>query len=376
MNVNAARAIASASRCCRPRHVGSQPCSASRTRSRGRASSSSRGPPSAGATGPTRPGACSSAAPTPARTPPTALNVDRQRFDAILLDNAAARGVAVHRGQAVLSVGGGRFGPWARGRDRCSRQRRPPSRTGTVRCQRERTDAPEPARAPGADLVALLPQGGGVGVLGRCRAAGAPARGQRALRDARDRAWPCLGLVHPALRHPHQRRRGCPARLRGHAAQGPARRPERLAGAVRAHDRAARRGAAGHRPAVSRGAPVRGLLLRQRRVPGARAGAGGRCGLLRRRAAVLGGPSGHLRCVAGRPLDRSGAARPPARAACDGRVREPYQAGVRHLLRGADRAVRHDPPARALHRAVAQASSQQQRGVRRMGPARRCAGAG
>ena len=38
---------------------------------------------------------------------PTALNVDRQRFDAILLDNAAARGVAVHRGQAVLSVGEG-----------------------------------------------------------------------------------------------------------------------------------------------------------------------------------------------------------------------------------------------------------------------------
>ena len=34
-----------------------------------------------------------------------ALNVDRQRFDTILLDNAAARGVAVHRGQAVLSVG-------------------------------------------------------------------------------------------------------------------------------------------------------------------------------------------------------------------------------------------------------------------------------
>ena len=38
---------------------------------------------------------------------PTALNVDRQRFDTILLDNAAARGVAVHRGHAVLSVGEG-----------------------------------------------------------------------------------------------------------------------------------------------------------------------------------------------------------------------------------------------------------------------------
>ena len=36
---------------------------------------------------------------------PTALNVDRQRFDTILLDNASARGVAVHKGQAVLSVG-------------------------------------------------------------------------------------------------------------------------------------------------------------------------------------------------------------------------------------------------------------------------------
>ena len=35
---------------------------------------------------------------------PTALNVDRQRFDTILLDNAVARGVAVHKGQAVLSV--------------------------------------------------------------------------------------------------------------------------------------------------------------------------------------------------------------------------------------------------------------------------------
>ena len=38
---------------------------------------------------------------------PVALNVDRQRFDAILLENAALRGVAVHRGQAVLSVGEG-----------------------------------------------------------------------------------------------------------------------------------------------------------------------------------------------------------------------------------------------------------------------------
>ena len=38
---------------------------------------------------------------------PTALNVDRQRFDTILLDNAAASGVAVHKGHAVLSVGEG-----------------------------------------------------------------------------------------------------------------------------------------------------------------------------------------------------------------------------------------------------------------------------
>ena len=38
---------------------------------------------------------------------PVALNVDRQRFDTILLDNAAARGVAVHRGHPVLSVGEG-----------------------------------------------------------------------------------------------------------------------------------------------------------------------------------------------------------------------------------------------------------------------------
>lgn len=35
---------------------------------------------------------------------PFALNVDRQRFDTILLENAAARGVAVHRGRPVLSV--------------------------------------------------------------------------------------------------------------------------------------------------------------------------------------------------------------------------------------------------------------------------------
>ena len=38
---------------------------------------------------------------------PTALNVDRQRFDAILLDNAATQGVSVHKGQAVHSVGEG-----------------------------------------------------------------------------------------------------------------------------------------------------------------------------------------------------------------------------------------------------------------------------
>ncbi len=38
---------------------------------------------------------------------PTALNVDRQRFDTIFLDNAAAQGVAVHNRQAVLSVGEG-----------------------------------------------------------------------------------------------------------------------------------------------------------------------------------------------------------------------------------------------------------------------------
>ena len=38
---------------------------------------------------------------------PTALNVDRLRFDAILLDNAEARGVAVYRGHAVVSIGAG-----------------------------------------------------------------------------------------------------------------------------------------------------------------------------------------------------------------------------------------------------------------------------
>ncbi len=37
----------------------------------------------------------------------TAFNVDRQRFDAILLANAAAKGVAVHEGEAVRSVGEG-----------------------------------------------------------------------------------------------------------------------------------------------------------------------------------------------------------------------------------------------------------------------------
>ena len=37
----------------------------------------------------------------------TALNVDRQRFDAILLANARAKGVAVHEGEAVRSVGEG-----------------------------------------------------------------------------------------------------------------------------------------------------------------------------------------------------------------------------------------------------------------------------
>ena len=45
--------------------------------------------------------------PDPGPTAPTALNVDRQRFDTILLDNAAAQGVAVHKGQAVRSVGEG-----------------------------------------------------------------------------------------------------------------------------------------------------------------------------------------------------------------------------------------------------------------------------
>ena len=43
----------------------------------------------------------------PGPVPPVALNVDRQRLDTILLENAAARGVAVHRGHAVLSVGEG-----------------------------------------------------------------------------------------------------------------------------------------------------------------------------------------------------------------------------------------------------------------------------
>ncbi len=37
----------------------------------------------------------------------TALNVDRQRFDKILVDNAAAKGVDVNEGQAVVSVGEG-----------------------------------------------------------------------------------------------------------------------------------------------------------------------------------------------------------------------------------------------------------------------------
>ncbi len=43
--------------------------------------------------------------PDPGPDAPVALNVDRQRFDTILLDNAAARGVEVQRGHAVLSVG-------------------------------------------------------------------------------------------------------------------------------------------------------------------------------------------------------------------------------------------------------------------------------
>ena len=41
----------------------------------------------------------------PGPDPPVALNVDRQRFDEILLENAEARGVALHRGHEVLSVG-------------------------------------------------------------------------------------------------------------------------------------------------------------------------------------------------------------------------------------------------------------------------------
>lgn len=45
--------------------------------------------------------------PDPGPDAPVALNVDRQRFDAILLENAAAQGVAVHGGHAVLSVGEG-----------------------------------------------------------------------------------------------------------------------------------------------------------------------------------------------------------------------------------------------------------------------------
>ena len=45
--------------------------------------------------------------PDPGPDPPVALNVDRQRFDEIILENAAARGVAVHRGHEILSVGDG-----------------------------------------------------------------------------------------------------------------------------------------------------------------------------------------------------------------------------------------------------------------------------
>ena len=45
--------------------------------------------------------------PDPGLDAPTALNVDRQRFDTILLDNAAVQGVAVYKGQAVRSVGEG-----------------------------------------------------------------------------------------------------------------------------------------------------------------------------------------------------------------------------------------------------------------------------
>ena len=46
----------------------------------------------------------------PGPDPPVALNVDRQRFDEILLENAEARGVALHRGHEVLSVGEDDFG--------------------------------------------------------------------------------------------------------------------------------------------------------------------------------------------------------------------------------------------------------------------------
>ena len=45
--------------------------------------------------------------PNPGPNAPSALNVDRRRFDAILLDNARTRGVAVYREHVVTSVGHG-----------------------------------------------------------------------------------------------------------------------------------------------------------------------------------------------------------------------------------------------------------------------------
>ena len=96
----------------------------------------------------------------------TALNVDRQRFDTILLDNAVAQGVAVYQGQTVRSVGEGdpdsgrvvEIDALDSGARRRVRARYVVNASGQTRL-----NLPE-LRAP--HLLAVLPQSGGVGATG------------------------------------------------------------------------------------------------------------------------------------------------------------------------------------------------------------------
>ena len=165
---------------------------------------------------------------------PMALNVERDRFDTILLENAAACGVAVHRGHTAVSVGDGdsvvgrevEVRAPSIGARRRVRARYVANASGQLRLKVPTLDDRTHSRF--FRKVAVWGYWDGAGRLDP------PLQGQCALRDAGDGARPGLVVVHTAVARAHERGGRRAAGVFGRSAARQAGETEGLAGAVSA----------------------------------------------------------------------------------------------------------------------------------------------